>query len=155
MREIWVWSLGREDPLEKRRATHSSILAWRIPRTEVKWNLCAASYIPQEPIFQLWSMCLAQHFLEELFLRRYTQLVRQLIVLCRWKPEKHSVKQSRAAAAAAGLLRGFNRRMSSGEMTEQVLFPETTWGQSCISRLISLNWWVYRISVWEILASGI
>ena len=59
-------------------------------------------------------MCLAQHFLEELFLRRYTQLVRQLIVLCRWKPEKHSVKQSRAVAAAAGLLRAFSRRMSSG-----------------------------------------
>ena len=26
-----VWSLGREDPLEKGMATHSSILAWRIP----------------------------------------------------------------------------------------------------------------------------
>ena len=30
MREIWVWSLGWEDPLEKGKATHSSILAWRI-----------------------------------------------------------------------------------------------------------------------------
>ena len=29
-----VWSLGREDPLEKEMATHSSILAWRIPWTE-------------------------------------------------------------------------------------------------------------------------
>ena len=29
-----VWSLGQEDPLEKRMATHSSILAWRIPWTE-------------------------------------------------------------------------------------------------------------------------
>ena len=34
MREIWVRSLGREDPLEKEMATHSSILAWRIPWTE-------------------------------------------------------------------------------------------------------------------------
>ena len=34
MQETWIWSLGREDPLEKRRATHSSILAWRIPWTE-------------------------------------------------------------------------------------------------------------------------
>ena len=33
MREIWVWSLDREDPLEKGMATHSSILAWRIPWT--------------------------------------------------------------------------------------------------------------------------
>ena len=32
--EIWVRSLGREDPLEEGMATHSSILAWRIPWTE-------------------------------------------------------------------------------------------------------------------------
>ena len=32
--ETRVRSLGREDPLEKGMATHSSILAWRIPRTE-------------------------------------------------------------------------------------------------------------------------
>ena len=34
MQETWVWSLGREDPLEEGMATHSSILAWRIPWTE-------------------------------------------------------------------------------------------------------------------------
>ena len=34
MWETWVRSLGWEDPLEKRRATHSSILAWRIPWTK-------------------------------------------------------------------------------------------------------------------------
>ena len=33
MRETWVRSLGQEDPLEKGKATHSSILAWRIPWT--------------------------------------------------------------------------------------------------------------------------
>ena len=32
--EMWAWSLGWENPLEKGRATHSSILAWRIPWTE-------------------------------------------------------------------------------------------------------------------------
>ena len=31
MQESWVQSLAREDPLEKEMATHSSILAWRIP----------------------------------------------------------------------------------------------------------------------------
>jgi len=31
MWETWVWSLGWEDPLEKGKATDSSILAWRIP----------------------------------------------------------------------------------------------------------------------------
>ena len=34
VQETWVQSLGQEDPLEKEMATHSSILAWRIPRTE-------------------------------------------------------------------------------------------------------------------------
>ena len=33
MRETWVWSLDWEDPLENGKATHSSILAWRIPQT--------------------------------------------------------------------------------------------------------------------------
>ena len=34
MQDPWVWSLGGEDPLEEAMATHSSILAWRIPRPE-------------------------------------------------------------------------------------------------------------------------
>ena len=34
MREAGVQSLGQEDPLEKEMATHSSILAWKIPWTE-------------------------------------------------------------------------------------------------------------------------
>ena len=34
MQETRVWSLGREDPLEKEMATHSNTLAWKIPWTE-------------------------------------------------------------------------------------------------------------------------
>ena len=34
MQEIWVQSLGQEDPLAKEMAIHSSILAWKIPWTE-------------------------------------------------------------------------------------------------------------------------
>ena len=34
MQETWVQSLGREDPLEKEMATHSSILAWKTPWKE-------------------------------------------------------------------------------------------------------------------------
>ena len=34
MQEIWVHFLGQQDPLEKGMATHSSILAWRIPWIE-------------------------------------------------------------------------------------------------------------------------
>ena len=34
MKEMWVQSLGQEDPLEKEMATHSSILVWKISWTE-------------------------------------------------------------------------------------------------------------------------
>ena len=37
--ETWVRSLDREDPLEKEMATHSSSLAWKIPRTEQSGGL--------------------------------------------------------------------------------------------------------------------
>jgi len=37
MQETWVWSLGWEDPLEEGMATHSSILAWRIPMNRGVW----------------------------------------------------------------------------------------------------------------------
>ena len=39
MQETWVQSLGREDPLEKEMATHSNILAWKIPWTEESGEL--------------------------------------------------------------------------------------------------------------------
>ena len=46
MRETWVRSLGWEDPLEKRKATHSSILAWRITWTS-PWGLRESDMIEQ------------------------------------------------------------------------------------------------------------
>ena len=42
MQETWVLSLGWEDPLEEEMATHSIILAWRIP-----WTESLAGYSPQ------------------------------------------------------------------------------------------------------------
>ena len=38
MWETWVRSLGQEDPLEEEMATHSSILAWRIPMNRGAWG---------------------------------------------------------------------------------------------------------------------
>ena len=38
MQETWVQSLGWEDPLEEGTATHSSILAWRIPMDREAWR---------------------------------------------------------------------------------------------------------------------
>ena len=43
--ETWVWIMGWEDPLEKRMATHSSILAWRIPWREQCGRLQISSQI--------------------------------------------------------------------------------------------------------------
>ena len=37
MQETWVQSLGPEDPLQKEMATHSSILAWKIPLDRGAW----------------------------------------------------------------------------------------------------------------------
>ena len=41
MQETWISFLGQEDPLEKGMATHSSILAWKIPWTEEPGGLGA------------------------------------------------------------------------------------------------------------------
>ena len=44
VREAWAWSLGWEDPLEKGKATHSSILAWRIQWTVLSMGLQRVRY---------------------------------------------------------------------------------------------------------------
>ena len=44
MQEAWVQSLGQDDPLEEGMATHSSILAWKIPYAEEPgklWSIAA------------------------------------------------------------------------------------------------------------------
>ena len=46
MQETWVQSLGWEDPLEEGLATHSSILAWRIPMDRGAWQ--APVFLPVE-----------------------------------------------------------------------------------------------------------
>ena len=38
MQETWVRSMGWEDPLEEAMATHSSILAWRVPMDREAWQ---------------------------------------------------------------------------------------------------------------------
>ena len=44
MQEMWVQSLGWEDPLEEGIAAHSSVLAWRLPQTEEPGGLqCTGS----------------------------------------------------------------------------------------------------------------
>ena len=52
MQETRVWSLGWEDSLEKRMATHSSILAWKIPRTEESGGL---QHMGQQRVGHNWA----------------------------------------------------------------------------------------------------
>ena len=44
MQETWVGSLAQEDPMEKEMATHSNILAWKIPWTEEAGGLQSLPY---------------------------------------------------------------------------------------------------------------
>ena len=44
MQELWIQSLGQEDPLVEEMATHSSILAWEIPWTEESCGLQFRGY---------------------------------------------------------------------------------------------------------------
>ena len=53
MQETWVQSLGWEDPLEKEMATHSSILAWRIPWREEPGGLQAMGLQTSDTIERL------------------------------------------------------------------------------------------------------
>ena len=47
--EMWIWSLGWEDSLEKEMATHSNILAWKIPWTEEPgWLQSIESVMPSD-----------------------------------------------------------------------------------------------------------
>ena len=53
MQETWVWSLGQEDPLQEGMATHSSILALRIPWTEERGGLQSLGSQSQKWLKQL------------------------------------------------------------------------------------------------------
>ena len=59
MRETWVRSLGREDPLEKGKATHSGTLVWKIPWTEKPGRLQS---IGLQRVGHDWATSLSLHF---------------------------------------------------------------------------------------------
>ena len=62
-----VWSLGREDPLEKEKTTHSGILAWKIPRTEGPGGLPS---IASQRVGHNWSnlVCTTKPALQEMLM---------------------------------------------------------------------------------------
>ena len=58
LQETWVQSLGWEDPLEEGMATHSSILAWRIPVDSAAWQATVHGVTESGSTERL---CIAQH----------------------------------------------------------------------------------------------
>ena len=93
MQEMLIWSLGREDPLEKEMATHPSILAWEIPWTEEHGRLhswgCRVRHSWRHPhhhtsIFQdkwqeehspLFNFLVLDYYLEKLMAWRYPRTI--------------------------------------------------------------------------------
>ena len=73
MRETWVRSLGREDPLEKGMATHSSILAWRIPWTEEPGRLQSMG---SQRVGHDWATSLSFTFMSYIGLPRWLSVKR-------------------------------------------------------------------------------
>ena len=71
MRETWVRSLGWEDPLEKEMATHSSVLAWRIPGTGEAGGLPSMG---SHRVGHDWSDLAAAAVMESLNLKLYLLL---------------------------------------------------------------------------------
>ena len=69
MWETWVQSLGWEDPLEEGMAIHSSILAWRIPRTEEPGGLQSMGSIAESDTTEQ----LTQHKLFSHIFKRYSK----------------------------------------------------------------------------------
>ena len=67
VRDMGVQSLGQEDPLEKEMATHSSILAWRIPWTEEPGGLQSIGSQSQTQLKRLSTLAHTQHRLQYIF----------------------------------------------------------------------------------------
>ena len=72
MEEIQVWSLGREDSLEKEMATHSSILAWEIPWTEEPGGQDSATKQQQVLLLSQEKLCISHN--EKLWTMKISRL---------------------------------------------------------------------------------
>ena len=79
MRETWVRSLGREDLLEKEMATHSSILAWRIPWMEELGGLQSTGRKESDTTERLHFVRYMAMILEAYFLTHLKSLLRNLL----------------------------------------------------------------------------
>ena len=79
-RETWVWPLGWEDPLEREMATHSSTLAWRIPRMEEPSGATVHGVTKS----RTWPSNFTHSLTQEDKQRKLLRIVLKLIGLCLW-----------------------------------------------------------------------
>ena len=96
MQETQVWSLGWEDPLEKGKATHSSILAWRIPWTEEPGGLQSMGsqrvgydWVTNTFTFLQLKLTTSQ-FSKGLFFPTLLLLIYPIIMLTKFPPWQHT-----------------------------------------------------------------
>ena len=121
VQDTWIRSLGWEDPLEKGIATHSSIAAWRIPRTEEPGRL--QSTVSQR-VRHNWSE-LAQHIqhlnrrfktvqvsLEDIVLKEMSVIEGQILFLPRWRIENSQTHRSKNRIVVPGDGQGCGRNGS-------------------------------------------
>ena len=91
MRETWVQSLGQEDPLEKEMATHSSILAWRIPWMEEPGGLQSTGL---QRVGHNWATSL--HFMPPF--NPYLNLIKPMFILISLKKIKQRNTQNHCSS---------------------------------------------------------
>ena len=93
---MWIQSLGQEDPLEKGMATHSSILAWRIPWTEVPGRLQSMGSQSRTQLKQLNTHTHTRNGIQsrisltKYFLKDYTWLKNKgSTITTKWEKQSH------------------------------------------------------------------
>ena len=74
MQKTWVWSLGQEDPLEKGMATHSNILAWRIPWIQEPVGSMGSQRVGQDWVTNTFTFFITQHTSCTIYMRVVVQL---------------------------------------------------------------------------------
>ena len=126
VQETWVWSLGWDDPLEKGKATHSSILAWRIPGTVLSMEsqrvghdsdfpIVESSFKKKQPTQVLLKFNMHTNHLQP-WLRKFrvgppfpvSSQVTRVVVLLGWRPH-------------------LNRQDLAATMENSMEIPETNW----------------------------
>ena len=88
IQEIWVWSLGQEDPLEEGMATHSRILAWEITWTEQSggWQTVTMG---SQGVGHDWATKQWQHVLQESSYPKHKGTLSAHLKVQPWNPSVH------------------------------------------------------------------